>query len=98
MSSAIGYENEDGTVNYVIAAETTLDELLVKYISKRTVPTSLTGATVPRKTVDDYFSTCNQNGVCQNCSSHMHWLILYKLDSTTICKKPGTAGVLIYKS
>jgi len=95
MPSAIGYENEDGTVNYVIAAETTLDDLLVKYISKRTVPATTTAATAasPRKTVDDYFSTCH----C-SCASHMYWLILYKLDNTTICKKPGTAGVLIYKS
>lgn len=97
MSSAIGYENEDGTVNYVITAETSLDDILVKYISKRTVPTSLKGA-APRKTVDDYFSPCDKEGICQTCSSQMHWLILYKLDNTTICKKPGTAGVLLYRS
>jgi hypothetical protein len=97
MSSAIGYENEDGSVNYVITGETTLDDLLVKYISKRTVPATAAAAAAaaasPRKTVDDYFSTC----YC-SCTSQMHWLILYKLDNTTICKKPGTAGVLIYKS
>lgn len=90
MCSAIGYENEDGTVNYVITAETSLDELLVKYISKRTVPTS--GA-AHRKTVDDYFSPRDEEGVCQ-----IHWLILYKLDNTAVCKKPGTAGVFVYMS
>ena len=90
MSSAIGYENEDGTVNYVITGETTLDDLLTKYITKRTVPT--TTQTTPKKTVDDYFS------ICQTCGSCSNWLILYKLDNTTVCKKPGTAGVLIYQS
>jgi len=88
-STAFGYEKENGTIQYILSHELTLDEI-EQYLEERRVPGNI-NINKTSISIIDYF---NKNS---NELDNTKWRILYMLDGTVICRKWNSIGEFIYR-
>ena len=88
-STAFGYEHENGTVQYILSHELTLDEI-EQYLEQRRVPGNININKISPSIIE-YF---NKNS---NELDNTKWRILYMLDGTVICRKWNSIGEFIYR-
>ena len=90
VTTAFGYEQENGNISYILSRDLILDEI-EKYLIDRIVPSKV-NINIKSESIIDYFSV---NKFEQDDSN---WRILYMLDGSIRCRRMGSQGEFIYKS
>lgn len=90
VTTAFGYEQENGSIYYVLSRNLVLDDI-ERYLIDRILPSKV-NINIKSDSIIDYFSI---NKFKQDNSN---WRILYMLDGTIKCRRIGLQGEFIYKS
>ena len=88
--TAFGYEQEDGTIRYVLTKAYSLDELF-EFILERKIAHYNPVSYVSRS-IDEYFSQMlfdKENSI---------WRVIYLLDNTSLCRHISKKGTLMYRN
>jgi hypothetical protein len=90
VTSAFGYEQENGKIVYNLSFAFILDDI-EEYLMNRETPSKYNYTIKESISIDEYF--------CQSVydQDNSIWRILYMLDGTVRCKKNGSPGEFIYK-